>query len=195
MNFTEGALYGCKVAIAPVVHDRRGSFSKPFSLDEYRGNQLPFAIHELYWSRSQPRTLRGMHFQAPPYAHWKLVWCAAGEIIDVVLDLRVGSPTFMATDAFRLTSDSGRAVVIPPGLAHGFYVPDTDAVVIYAVSSAYHPEHDKGVLWHTIGFDWPTANPIVSDRDMSLPALHDFVSPFVFESHEGGGGAMRSTGR
>jgi len=183
VNFSAAAFPGCMVVSAPVVRDQRGFFTKPFSHKEYSELPVDFHIKELFWSLSRPGTLRGMHFQMPPHSHWKLVWCALGDIVDVLLDLRIGSPTFMATTGFHLAGDSGRAILIPPGVAHGFYVPDSDSIVFYAVSSAYSREHDKGVLWCSIGYDWPASDPIVSERDNGLPPLDTFNTPFLFKAN------------
>lgn len=164
------------------MRDIRGFLTKPYARDTFAGHGLTLDIAELFWTVSMPRTLRGMHFQIPPFSHQKLVWCAHGEILDVVLDLRVNSPTFLVTEEFSLKADSGHALLIPPGVAHGFYVFNTHSVVVYAVTSGYSPEHDKGVHWNSIGFAWPDATPVVSERDSLLPRLEDFRSPFEWEA-------------
>lgn len=181
--FTRTSLPGCSLVAAPVVRDHRGIFTKPFEHQSFRNHGVSFDIKELFWSRSVNRTLRGMHFQVPPFAASKLVWCVEGEVIDVVLDVRIESPAYAVSEGFRLSADSGLAVLIPPGVAHGFYVLSPEAVVAYAVTAAYSPEHDKGILWRSIGYEWPDPNPVLSDRDQAFPALEEFRSPFLFPQH------------
>jgi dTDP-4-dehydrorhamnose 3,5-epimerase len=121
-----------------------------------------------------------MHFQLPPHDHYKLVVCLAGGVLDVVLDLRRGSPAYGKFESFELTGRSPQLLLIPPGLAHGFCVTEAPATMYYKVTTAYSPAHDSGVRWNSIGFEWPVNDPLVSARDAALPALADFQSPFVY---------------
>src|SRR5581483_7390979 len=135
---------------------------------------------EEYYTVSHVRVLRGLHFQVPPHDHAKLVYCAAGRVLDVALDLRVGSPAFGRHVRAELSAADGNALYLPPGLAHGFYVLEAPALMVYNQTSVYAREHDAGVRWDSAGIPWPDADPILSDRDRSFPALADFRTPFVF---------------
>jgi dTDP-4-dehydrorhamnose 3,5-epimerase len=104
-----------------------------------------------------------------------------GEVFDVVLDLRVGSPTYGKTASFRLSAEQGNYVYIPSGMAHGFCALSDNATLVYKVTSVYAPEHDMGLRWDTIGVEWPAGAPLVSERDRKFIALADFESPFIYE--------------
>lgn len=114
-----------------------------------------------------------MHLQLPPKAHDKLVWCVNGAALDVVVDLRADD--FGAVASFELRPETGGAVFVPMGCAHGFLALEEDTVVVYAVTTEHVPELDAGVRWDSIGFSWPHSDPILSDRDGLLPRLEDFL--------------------
>jgi dTDP-4-dehydrorhamnose 3,5-epimerase len=119
-----------------------------------------------------------MHFQTPPHEHAKLVYCAAGAVTDVLLDLRRQSCTYGQAIALPLTAESGQALYIAAGIAHGFFALEAPALMVYNVTSEYAPSQDAGVRWDSFGFDWGVSAPVMSERDRSFPALADFVSPF-----------------
>ena len=124
-----------------------------------------------------------MHFQVPPFGHSKLVYCTAGAILDVALDLRKNSPTFLKHISLKLSADQANMIYLPEGLAHGFLSLE-DATVIYNVSTVYKPEADLGILWSSIGMDWPDTQPKLSERDESFQSLEEFESPFEFRSYQ-----------
>ena len=135
--------------ISPKIHqDYRGFFVETYNQNRYQqeGVEQRFVQDNLAFSKEQG-TLRGLHFQVPPSEHVKLVSCVNGEIFDVVLDLRVGSPTFGEHQAFVLDGKSGDCLYVPKGLAHGFMVQSESAVTVYQTSTEYAPQHDTGVLW------------------------------------------------
>ena len=119
-----------------------------------------------------------MHFQTPPHEHAKLVYCADGSVTDVLLDLRSQSPTYGQPIALPLTSESGQALYLAAGIAHGFVAIEAPALMIYNVTSEYSPTHDTGVRWDSFGFDWSVTDPVISERDRGFSELSDFVSPF-----------------
>lgn len=173
----ETAIAGC-FELQPVVRsDSRGQFVKTFHADYFRSNNLETDWSEQYYSVSRKGVLRGMHFQRPPHAHSKLVYCTSGTILDVVVDLRIGSATYGDHVSLEISSDTGNILYLSEGLAHGFYA-ITDATVVYNVSSVYSPESDTGVLWSSIGMNWPDDSPDLSERDMDFPTLAEFKSPF-----------------
>lgn len=160
--------------------DERGDFVKAFQRDVYAAQGLDPAVAELYWSTSRRGVVRGLHFQTPPHAHAKTVTVVRGMIQDVVVDLRVGSPTFGQHVSLQLSEVDPAAVHIPVGCAHGFQVTSEEAIVAYLVGTEYAPEHDHGIRWDTAGIRWPVADPIVSARDAGFPALAELESPFGF---------------
>lgn len=129
---------------------------------------------ESFYTRSSANVLRGMHLQLPPADGAKLVYCLEGAILDVALDLRPDSPTFGQTAVVELSRDRHSAAYVPTGLAHGFLVRSGPALVMYHVTSEYHPELDSGVRWDSFGFDWPCLEPLISPRDAALPQFSEF---------------------
>jgi dTDP-4-dehydrorhamnose 3,5-epimerase len=182
MNLIATDLPGCFIIAPQLRQDARGSFVKVFQASVFHNASIPTGFTEEYYSTSKQGVLRGMHFQIPPKQHWKLVYCVHGKILDVMLDLRVGSPTYGRSMATQLDGDSGRAAILPPGIAHGFHVASASATVVYKVTSEYAPQHDKGVLWNSFGQLWPDRDPLISERDAAFPAFKDFVSPFRYSS-------------
>jgi dTDP-4-dehydrorhamnose 3,5-epimerase len=151
--------------------DHRGTFVK-----------LPadFDTGEEFYTISGHHVLRGLHFQLPPAAVAKLVCCVWGSVMDVVLDLRRGSPAFGCHEARVLDSDNPKMVMIPPGVAHGFCVLGNRALMLYKQNGVYSREHDAGIRWDSAWINWPY-NPIISNRDNDFPHMDDFESPFVYE--------------
>ena len=120
-------------------------------------------------------TLRGLHFQAQPYAEAKLVRCTRGAIWDVIVDLRKGSATARKWHALELTAENRRALYVPNGFAHGFQTLVDDAEVLYQMSEFYHPDSACGIRWDDprLSIAWPLPNPIISLRDMSYSFLQE----------------------
>lgn len=164
-----------------IVDDARGRFVKVFQADIFSGLGLETGFVEEYYSSSRRGIIRGMHFQIPPADHVKMVYCVQGEVFDVVLDLRKGSPTYGQTESYVVSASKCNSVYIPRGLAHGFCATSETATLVYKVTSVYAPQCDTGVLWSSIPVNWPTVSPIVSDRDTRFCTLADFESPFVYE--------------
>jgi len=171
-------LPGCLLLQPRVLEDARGRFVKTFHEGAFRALGLETGFVEQYYSHSHRGVVRGMHFQKPPAQHAKLVYCVHGQVFDVVLDLRRGSPTYGQARSFTLSASQGNALYIPAGMAHGFCATSELATLVYNVTSVYAPEHDEGVRWDSIGVQWPAANPLVSPRDAAFAALADFDSPF-----------------
>jgi dTDP-4-dehydrorhamnose 3,5-epimerase len=175
--------------IVPQRHvDERGWFSEIFH--EKRLRDIGITCRFVQDNQSSSKwagTLRGLHFQLPPAAQAKLVTVVKGRILDVVVDLRRGSPTFGKHVSTELSSESGRQLYIPIGFAHGFLTLQDDVVVMYKTSDYYVPTHDGGIRWNDpdIAFPWPLedANIITSDKDRRLPLLKEFASPFAYDGH------------
>lgn len=159
--------------------DSRGMFQKPYSYEAFKAWGLETDFREGYYSISASGVLRGMHFQTPPADHAKLVYVSQGCILDVALDIRVGSPTYGQYFSRELYPEACEALYLSRGFAHGFRSLGDGSVVNYLQTSCYDSEHDGGVRLDSFGFDWGVAEPILSERDQSFPTLVDFISPFV----------------
>lgn len=180
MDVRETKIPGC-YEIIPFVHgDERGTFVKTFHKGNFEQYNLVTNFAEEYYSVSTKGVLRGLHFQIPSQEHTKVVYCVYGEVMDVVVDLRVGSPTYGEFEIFNLNSSQANMAYIPEGLAHGFYVISDKAILIYKVTTVYSPEHDSGILWNSVGIPWMNKSPIISGRDNSFMKFGDFTSPFYY---------------
>jgi dTDP-4-dehydrorhamnose 3,5-epimerase/CDP-3, 6-dideoxy-D-glycero-D-glycero-4-hexulose-5-epimerase len=133
---------------------------------------------ELYYSINKKDVIRGMHFQIPPVEHVKMVYVITGKIIDVCLDLRHNSKTYGTYFSCVLSDADDMYLYIPKGIAHGFASLEDNTIVHYAQTTCYSKEHDCGIKYDSFGFDWNIQNPIISDRDRSLPCLSDFHTVF-----------------
>ncbi|RYE25319.1 MAG: dTDP-4-keto-6-deoxy-D-glucose epimerase [Sphingobacteriales bacterium] len=171
-------LQGAYIIDMPAFADDRGSFIKTFHATTLAQQGIEFNLKESYFSLSKKDVVRGMHFQTPPHQHAKIVFCTQGSILDVIVDLRKGSPTFMQHFASELSAANHKAYYIPEGFAHGFKALTDDAVTYYLVSSEYSQPHDTGIRYDSIGYNWQVPNPIISTRDLSFPTLQEFISPF-----------------
>ena len=175
--------------LVPKRHvDDRGWFSETFHETRLRdlGIRSRF-VHDNQACSTRAGTLRGFHFQIPPVAQAKLVSVVRGRILDVVIDLRRGSPTFGRHVAAEISAATGRQVYIPVGFAHGLLTLADETVVSYKVSDFYSPMHERGIRWNDpdIGFAWPIAPAAmtISEKDQTLPLLKDFASPFAYDGH------------
>ena len=178
MTFTETPLSDVFVLTPPVFTDMRGSFVKVYNREVFSTRGLRCDCEEIFYSTSKQGVLRGFHFQIPPMDMEKIVWVTSGEILDVVVDLRKGSATYGTCFAETLSAENCRAIYIPKGAGHAFCVLSREATVLYQTSRGFSPSHDTGIRWDSVGFDWPVTDPVISDKDINLPALADFVSPF-----------------
>lgn len=180
MKFVQNHIPGCYEIELPMYSDQRGKFIKTTSRSKFAEHGLETSFVETFFTVSAARVLRGMHFQLPPADHAKLVYCSAGRILDVCLDLRVDSPTFGRFSTVELSSEKNNAVYMPTGIAHGFYVLEAPAVTVYHVTTEHNPACDTGIAWNSFGMNWPDANPMISKRDSSWPKFGDFKSPFSY---------------
>lgn len=178
MEFIPTELPGLCLIRPRLFQDARGSFVKTYHQDAFREAGLDFAPREEFFSTSAKNVLRGMHFQLPPAAHAKLVYCLAGGVLDVVLDLRKNSPTFGCFQVRELNAANREMFFIPVGFAHGFLALTENATMVYQTDTVHSPAHDAGVRWDSFGFDWPVKNPVLSERDKNFCALAEFPSPF-----------------
>jgi len=174
----ETGLAGCLEVRFRAHRDARGLFLKTYHEATFRALGLCTDWREEFVSTSAKGVLRGMHFQAPPEQHIKLVVCLAGRVLDVALDLRAGSPTYGTCASVELSPDRANGMYVPEGFAHGFQALEDGSILHYKVSSMHAPAQDQGLRWDTIGFAWPITAPILSSRDAAFGALADFQTPF-----------------
>jgi dTDP-4-dehydrorhamnose 3,5-epimerase len=180
MDLLKTQINGCFELQPKIFDDLRGSFVKIFNEIEFDKLGLETIFKEQYYSISKKNVIRGMHFQLPPFDHVKLVSCLQGAVFDVVIDLRLGSPTYGQSQTFELTADKANSIYIPKGMAHGFCTLSDEAILMYNVSTEYEPEYDSGILWKSIDLSWPTQNAILSVRDNALVPFDKFISPFFY---------------
>ena len=178
MKLVKTSIGGCYEILPFNLKDHRGRFVKPYHRDDFREAGLSFDLSEEFYSVSKKGVLRGMHFQLPPKDTIKGVICLGGSIFDVVVDLRVNSPTYRHHFSIELSEEKGNMLYIPKGLAHGFCALRAEALVLYMCSEVYSPEHDTGIHWNSAGIEWPVKDPLVSDKDNGLGLLDQFESPF-----------------
>ena len=151
--------------------DSRGYFGKTFSSCFFQRHNIKFSPQESFFSISSKNVLRGLHFQRSPFSHSKLVFCSFGSFLDVIVDVRQDSPNYNKPISFTLDDQCPHALYIGKGYAHGFYTLSDHCITNYMTNSPYSQEHDDGILWNSIDFDWPCINPIISDRDRSLSSI------------------------
>ena len=169
---------GVVLTTRPPMVDERGSFTKVLGEGD-EGGQPPFVTREAFWSHSGRGVFRGLHVQLPPRSTRKLVFVTHGDVRDFVLDLRVGSPTCGEVHEFELSASTG-GLVIPEGCAHGFEVLSDGASMVYLQEDFHSPDHDGGILYSSAGVELAATQPVISARDLALPPLADFDSPFEF---------------
>lgn len=182
VKFEPAGLPGCFEVIPHAVDDLRGRFVKYFHAPSYAASNLESEFPEAFYTTSRRGVIRGMHFQIPPFDHAKIVWCLAGRILDVLLDIRQGSPTYGRHVVLELDESVARGLYIPAGIAHGFLTLTETSILSYLVSRVHPVAHDAGLRWDSFGMNWPETHPIVSMRDSVLPPFPGFVTPFQFNN-------------
>lgn len=167
--------------------DHRGWFVESYSARtfESQGIHIQFVQDNQSFS-AQKGTLRGLHYQKPPFAQDKLVSVLKGRALDVAVDLRVGSPTFGDHMVVELTAEEGNQILVPAGFAHGIVTLEPDTQIYYKVSAFYSPENDRGIRYDDpdLAIKWPflQAELVLSDKDLKLPTLKNADNPFVYKA-------------
>jgi dTDP-4-dehydrorhamnose 3,5-epimerase len=176
MKFRETQVSGAFLIEPEKNEDERGFFARAWCRREFKEHGLnPRLVQSSISFNKKKGTLRGMHYQVPPFAEAKLVRCTRGSIYDVVIDLRKQSSTFKRHVAVVLSAENHNMLYIPEGCAHGFQTLEDNAEVFYQMSEFYSPGHARGVKWNdpAFGIAWPIADPIILERDRTFP---DFIS-------------------
>lgn len=174
MNLDELSIAGLFKMTSPVWGDDRGFFREWFKLPDLKEVGISFAVAQANLSRSARNVVRGLHFSVAPEGQAKVVTCAEGELVDVMVDLRVGSPTFGQTELVTLRGGDGVSLYLPSGIGHGFCATSDDAVLVYLLSSTYNPSAELEV--HPFDTElmvpWPlSGDAILSDKDAAAPSL------------------------
>ncbi len=172
MKFIETFLPGVLLIEPSVFEDNRGFFMETYHHGKYASGGIDRIFVQDNLSYSVKGTLRGLHYQFP-HPQAKLIFAISGEIYDVAVDIRRGSPTFGKWLGVDLSSENKRQILIPEGFAHGFCVISDTATILYKCTDFYHPESDQGILWSdtALGIDWPVKKPLLSEKDARLPVL------------------------
>jgi dTDP-4-dehydrorhamnose 3,5-epimerase len=174
--------------ITPSKHgDARGFFSEVFRADVLTAHGVNAAfVQDNHAYSAQSGVLRGLHYQLPPSAQGKLVHCVRGAVLDVAVDIRLGSPTFARHVCIELSAANWRQIWIPPGFAHGYVTLEPDTEVLYKVTSYFDPAAERGIAWDdpVLGIDWGLAasQANLSAKDRRNPRLADVVVPFTYEA-------------
>jgi len=176
MEFRRLDLDGVILVIPDVHHDERGSFQETHHRDKYTAGGIPETFVQDNQSFSLRHVLRGLHAQLR-YPQGKLVRAITGEIFDVAVDIRPGSPTFGKWLGETLSERNARQLYVPPGFAHGFCVLSETAHVQYKCTDVYRPGDEIAVIWNdpAIGVDWPVAEPVLNGKDRKAPRLSEIV--------------------
>ncbi|MFS0861486.1 dTDP-4-dehydrorhamnose 3,5-epimerase [Fredinandcohnia sp. 179-A 10B2 NHS] len=190
MNIIDSKLDGVKIIEPNVFKDNRGFFMESFNFKRFKELGLEFNFIQDNHSLSVDKdVIRGLHYQLNPKGQTKLVRVITGAIYDVAVDIREGSPTYGQWVGVTLSEENHRMLLVPKGFAHGFCTLTENTHVQYKVDEYYSPEHDKGILWNdpSLGIDWPTENPILSDKDAKQPLLNDAEVNFYYKDKVGTG--------
>jgi dTDP-4-dehydrorhamnose 3,5-epimerase len=172
MIFTETKLKGAFIIELEKRIDERGFFARTFCADEFKKHGLNTNMPQSNMSLSKfKNTIRGMHYQVDGAEEAKLIRCTKGSILDVIIDIRKGSPTFAQHIKVELTDENYKMLYVPEGFAHGFITLSDNVEVSYQVSQFYTPGKEKGIRWNDPMFkiEWPTSNPVISDKDAAHP--------------------------
>jgi len=180
MEIRETPIADLKIIQPAVFGDHRGYFMESFNEAKFAEAGLPTDFVQDNQSMSAKNILRGLHFQAPPFAQGKLVRVIKGAVLDVALDIRKGSPTYGQHFALELNESNKTMLWIPPGFAHGFLTLVDETIFSYKCTGLYNQSSEGGILWNdpALGIQWGIDQPILSQKDEILPKLADFNSPF-----------------
>ncbi|MEK9726714.1 MAG: dTDP-4-dehydrorhamnose 3,5-epimerase [Candidatus Margulisiibacteriota bacterium] len=181
MKAIETSIPGVSIVVPEVFGDERGFFKEVIHPQKLAKIGINHRFVQVNHSKSQQGTLRGLHFQLPPYAQSKFVRVLTGKIFDVAVDIRPKSKTFKQAVGVELSSDNHHMLYVPTGFAHGFYAM-TDCEVEYACGEIYSPTFERGMKWNDpeIDIEWPSDQPILSEKDDNAPSLKDILSELVW---------------
>ncbi len=187
MNITQTDLPGLFIIEPKVYEDPRGYFYESYNEAKMSERGLTAKFIQDNQSKSSYGVIRGLHYQLSPHAQTKLVRVLEGSVLDIVADLRVGSPTFGKTFSIELTSENKKQLYVPKGFAHGFSVLSNTAVVFYKCDYLYTPSAEGGILYNdpALNLNWnvPSSSANVSEKDNKLPTLKDAFFNFTYSEY------------
>jgi dTDP-4-dehydrorhamnose 3,5-epimerase len=169
------------ILITPkVFEDERGYFYESYSKAQFSKLGINVDFLQDNQSLSNKGTLRGLHFQAPPFEQGKLVRVSQGSVLDIIVDIRKKSPTYGQSLTVMLSESNKKQLWVPPGFAHGFSVLEDKTVFQYKCTNYYNKDSEGGIVYNdqSLNLDWQVENPIVSEKDINLPSMTHFISPF-----------------
>ena len=182
MKVTKTEISGLLVVQPDVFSDSRGYFFESYSKKKYEEAGIPNDFVQDNISKSRKGTVRGLHYQIGEFAQGKLCQVIEGEVLDVAVDIRFGSPTFGKYFSLNLNSELKNQLWIPTGFAHGFSVLSDEAIFSYKCSNYYSKEHERSIIYNDteLKIDWKIEKPIVSDKDLMAAKFKDIEKDFVF---------------
>lgn len=182
MNIITTAIPGLLILEPMVFSDERGFFMEMYNRDRYREAGIATEFFQDNLSCSKKGVVRGLHYQAPPFAQGKLVSVLHGRVLDVAVDIRTGSPAYGQSVSVELSAENHRQFWIPAGFAHGFAVLENDTLFAYKCTAPYSKEHDRGIRYDdpAIAINWGVESPIVSEKDKAHPLLREIAAEFAF---------------
>lgn len=186
MPFIDTGIHGLCVFEPKVFEDARGYFYESYNQRTFKDQGIDLNFVQDNQSSSAFGVIRGLHYQLPPYAQSKLVRVLSGNILDVAVDIRKGSPTFGKVFSVELSSENKKQLFIPAGFAHGFSVLSEHAEVLYKCDAFYNKDSERGILYNDpqLAIDWriPTGREIISDKDHLNPLFADIDNSFVYSN-------------
>lgn len=184
MNFIKTEIPEVVIIEPKIFGDHRGYFFESFNQEQFEENVVKTNFIQDNESKSSKGVLRGLHFQKPPFSQAKLVRCVKGKVLDVAVDIRVGSPTYGKHVAVELSEENKKQLFVPRGFAHGFIVLSEEAIFAYKVDNTYAPNYDSGIKWDDkdLNINWILEGEALqlSDKDLNLQYLKDIDSPFKY---------------
>jgi dTDP-4-dehydrorhamnose 3,5-epimerase len=184
MPFTETEFPGVLIFEPRVFNDDRGYFFESYNENTFSAGGITIKFVQDNQARSSYGVIRGLHFQQPPYAQTKLVRALNGSILDVIVDIRKGSPMYGKAFSIELSAENKRQLLVPKGFAHGYSVLSETAEVLYKCDAFYNKESEGGLLYKdpALAIDWRIAanKALVADKDLLLPGLKDCIANFIF---------------
>jgi len=163
--------------------DKRGSFARLFCQEELKQNNIDFEIKQINHSFTKTKgSIRGLHFQYPPYSESKIIKCIKGEILDIAVDIRYNSPTFLKYFSIKLSENNNKMILIPKGFAHGFQTLEDDCEIVYFVDEYYNLEFENGLRYNDekLNIKWELEVSDISQKDMNHKLIdNDFIGVCV----------------
>jgi dTDP-4-dehydrorhamnose 3,5-epimerase len=176
MQIIKTGIEGLLEIIPEVYHDKRGWFFEFYKEVPFHQLGIPYKFTQENISFSQKGVIRGLHFQLAPWQQAKLVSVLTGKVVDIVVDLRKGSPTFGKTHTCVLDDQRRNLLMVPEGFAHGFAALE-DSLFLYKSSNLYNRDFESGILWSdpTLNIQWPFTNPVLSEKDQQLATFQELL--------------------